>query len=298
MWPSSFPSGEKGIFLSNSDSDGHIKMKTKFHVDDSLKPDSEKKCRIILISSLFPSTTAAAAAAAAKSLQSCLTLCDPIGGSPPGSAVPGILQARTLEWLAISFSNAWKRKVKVKLLSHVWLSVIPWTAAFQAPPPMGFSRQEYWSGVPLPFPPSTTKNPQKSTIRRAKDSTRQVAWVTKMTRKVTCMLMCGGFSPVVINTFHWSEPLLISTPEIRLLLFYILKFHVAFCLKKELWCLEIFGKHYCVRMHLINWDVVWLILQYYIEYNLHKGHGHTSCSFSDDFNMCKHSCIYQLDKEN
>ena len=89
------------------------------------------------------------AAAAAKSLQSCPTLCDPIDGSPPGSPVPGILQARTLEWAAISFSNAWKWKVKVKSLSHVWLSATPWTAAHQAPPSMGFSRQEYWSGVPL-----------------------------------------------------------------------------------------------------------------------------------------------------
>ena len=61
----------------------------------------------------------AAAAAAAKSLQSCPTLCDPIAGSPPGSPIPGILQARTLEWVAISFCNAWKWKVKVKLLSHV-----------------------------------------------------------------------------------------------------------------------------------------------------------------------------------
>ena len=91
-------------------------------------------------------------AAAAKSLQSCPTLCDPIDGSPPGSPVPEILQARTLEWVAISFSNARKRKVKVKLLSHVRLFVTPWTAAYQAPPPMGFSRQEYWSGVPLPSP--------------------------------------------------------------------------------------------------------------------------------------------------
>ena len=89
-------------------------------------------------------------AVAAKSLQSCLTLCDPIDGSPPGSPVPGILQARTLEWVAISFSNAWKWKVKVKSLSHVQLLVTPWTAAYQAPPSMGFSRQEYWSGVPLP----------------------------------------------------------------------------------------------------------------------------------------------------
>ena len=67
-------------------------------------------------------TVKKAAAAAAKSLQSCPTLCDPIDGSPPGSAVPGILQARTLEWVAISFSNAWKWKVKVKSFSHVWLS--------------------------------------------------------------------------------------------------------------------------------------------------------------------------------
>ena len=89
-------------------------------------------------------------AAAAKSLQLCPTLCDPIDGSPPGSPVPGILQARTLEWVAISFSNAWKWKVKVKSVSHVWLLVTPWTAAHQAPPSMGFSRQEYWSGVPLP----------------------------------------------------------------------------------------------------------------------------------------------------
>ena len=92
-----------------------------------------------------------AAAAAAKSLQSCLTLCDPIDGSPPGSPVPGILQARILEWVAISFSNAWKWKVQVKSLGRAWLLATPWTAAYQAPP-MGFSRQEYWSGVPLPSP--------------------------------------------------------------------------------------------------------------------------------------------------
>ena len=90
--------------------------------------------------------------AAAKSLQSCPTLCDPIDGSPPGSPIPGILQARTLEWVAISSSNAWKWKVKVKSLSRVWLLATPWTAAHQALPPMGFSRQEYWSGVPLPSP--------------------------------------------------------------------------------------------------------------------------------------------------
>ena len=87
-----------------------------------------------------------------KSLQSCLTLCDPIDGSPPGSPVPGILQARIQEWVAISFSNAWKWKVKVKSISHLRLSVTPWTVAHQAPPSMGFSRQEYWSSVPLPSP--------------------------------------------------------------------------------------------------------------------------------------------------
>ena len=77
------------------------------------------------------------------------TLCDPIDGSPPGSPVPGILQARTLEWVAISFSNAWKWKVKVKLLSRVRPLATPWTEAYQAPPSMGFSRQEYWSGCHL-----------------------------------------------------------------------------------------------------------------------------------------------------
>ena len=79
-------------------------------------------------------------------------LCDPIEGSPPGFPIPGILQARTLEWVAISFSNAWKWKVKAKLLSCVRLAATPGTAAYQAPPSMGFSRQEYWSGVPLPSP--------------------------------------------------------------------------------------------------------------------------------------------------
>ena len=90
--------------------------------------------------------------AAAKSLQSCPTLCDPIDGSPPGSPVPGILQARILEWVAISLSSAWKWKIKVKSLSRVRLLATPWTAAYQAPPSMGFSRQGYWSGVPLPSP--------------------------------------------------------------------------------------------------------------------------------------------------
>ena len=112
-------------------------------VEDYGKPDSMP---------LEGGSSAAAAAAAAKSLQSCPTLCDPIDGSLPGFAVPGILQARTLEWVAIYFSIVWKWKVKVKSLSHVRLVATPWTAAYQAPPSMGFSRQEYWSGVPLPSP--------------------------------------------------------------------------------------------------------------------------------------------------
>ena len=104
---------------------------------------------ISVILSLWPFV---AATAAAKSLQSCPTLCDPIDGSPPGSSVPRILQARTLEWVPISFSNAWKWKVKAKSLSRVRLLATPWTAAYQAPLSMGFPRQEYWSGVPFPSP--------------------------------------------------------------------------------------------------------------------------------------------------
>ena len=107
-------------------------------------------CRILLSRTEVPKRVTAAA----KSLQSCPILCDPIDGSPPGSPIPGILQARTLEWVAISFSKAWKWKVKVKSLSLVQLLATPWTAAYQAPPSMGFSRQEYWNGVSLPSPDS------------------------------------------------------------------------------------------------------------------------------------------------
>ena len=101
----------------------------------------------------YPSIGFKGSAATAKSLQSCPTLCNPIDGSPPGPPpIPGILQASILKWVAISFSNTWKWKNKVKSLSCVWPSVTPWTAAFQAPPSMRFSRQEYWSGVPSPSP--------------------------------------------------------------------------------------------------------------------------------------------------
>ena len=99
------------------------------------------------------------AAAAAKSCQLCPTLCDPIDDSPSGSTVPGILQAITLEWVAISFSNAWKWKVKGKLLSRDRLFGTPWTAAHQAPPSMGFSRQKphkvFPTVPPPPHPPHT-----------------------------------------------------------------------------------------------------------------------------------------------
>ena len=125
--------------------------------EDTSSPSSClcKKCEIfqswsLKVLSFLVNTWACVTSA--KSLQSCLTLCDPTDGSPPGSPIPGILQARTLEWVAISFSNAWKWKGKVKSLSCVQLLATPWTAAHQAPPFMGFSRQEYWSGVPLPSP--------------------------------------------------------------------------------------------------------------------------------------------------
>ena len=109
----------------------------------------------------------------------CLTLCDPIDGSPPGSPIPGILQARTLEWIAISFSNAWKYKVKVKSLSHIQLLLTPWTAAYQAPPSMGFSRQEHWSGMPLPSPTERLRS-----IKYISLST-EVYNITKMTKMVS-----------------------------------------------------------------------------------------------------------------
>ena len=96
-------------------------------------------------------STTAAAAATAKSLQSCPTLCNPIVGSPLGSSVPGILQVRILEWVAISFSNAWKWKVKVKSLSHVPLLATPWTAAYQSPRPMGFFQERVLEWVAIAF---------------------------------------------------------------------------------------------------------------------------------------------------
>ena len=132
----------------------HVSMPFSQIIPPLPLPQSPKDCSIhhcLLLSKVtLEFCLALQLAAAAKSLQLCPTLCDPIDGNPPGSPVPGILQARTLEWGAIAFSNAWKWKVKVKSLSHV--RPLTWTAAYQAPLSIGFSRQEYWSGVPLPSP--------------------------------------------------------------------------------------------------------------------------------------------------
>ena len=130
----------------------NLLMRNAFQIKEIKSLPHKELRNIQFISSLWT---------AAKSLQSCPTLCDPIDSSPPGSPVPGILQARTLEWVAIFFSNVWKWKVKVKPLSHVRLFETPWTAAYQAPPSMGFFRQEYWSGVPLPSPSLWTSLQQK-----------------------------------------------------------------------------------------------------------------------------------------
>ena len=140
------PQGNDG----NSRENGHLAMctKTENHTPFSL---SLEVC-LQLTNTCPGPVSPTSAAATAKSLQSCPTLCDPMDCSLPGSPVPGILQARSLEWVAISFSNAWKWEVKVKSLSRVWLFATPWTAAYQAPPSMGFSRQQYWSGVPLSSP--------------------------------------------------------------------------------------------------------------------------------------------------
>ena len=140
---------------------------------------------------------------AAKSLQSCPTLCDPMNGSPPGSFVPGILQARTLEWVAISFSNAWKWKGKVKSLCCVRLLATPWTAAYQAPPSMGISEQEYWSGVPLPsleIPIDAVQN-QRITIKyMSLSELRELV----MDREAWCALI-HGVTKSRTQLSNWTE---------------------------------------------------------------------------------------------
>ena len=142
--------------------------------------------------------------AATKSLQSCPTLCDPIDGSPPGSPIPGILQARTLEWVAISFSKAWKWKVKLKSLSHVRLLATLWTAAYQAPPSMGFSRQKYWSGVPLPSPYIYIKPRILMQATWAQNPLKD-DWLSAH-RRVSCMY---NHKEILISPFllisHWKQ---------------------------------------------------------------------------------------------
>ena len=138
-------------------------------------------------------------AAASKLLQSCLTLCDPTDGSPPGSPIPGILQARTLEWVAISSSNAWKWKVKVKSLSRVQLLATPWTAAYQASPSMGFSRQEYWSGVPL----DTFKLHMWLTLYFSFFSWTLLFW-TQAFLMILCMFVAISFSSADYQIF-WRD---------------------------------------------------------------------------------------------
>ena len=165
----------------------------------------------------YPFDVCGVCAAAAKSLQSCPTLCDPIDSSPPGSPVPGILQARTLEWVAISFSNAGKWKVKVKSLSRVRLLATPQTTAYQAPPSMGFSRQEHWSGVPLPSP----------------------AWSVVITHFIPVLVICifSLFSLCLASVcqFYWLHPLFSWFPQrisfsvdLKFFLFFILNF-IYFC---------------------------------------------------------------------
>ena len=128
--------------------------------------------------------------------QSCPTICNPIDSSAPGSPVPGILQARTLEWVAISFSNAWKWRVK---FSHGWLLATPWTVAHQAPLSLGFSRREYWSGVPLPSP--------KGEWEKIKT---YLPYTEPMPRKFICqnlipmMMVFGGGACEVISAWGWS----------------------------------------------------------------------------------------------
>ena len=148
----------------------------------------------------------AVAAAAAKSLQSCPTLCDPIDGSPPGSPVPEILQARTLEWVAISFSNAWKWKVKEKSLSRVRLFTTQWTAAYQAPRSMGFSRQEYWSGVPLL---SLRRGWRRSKTRHGRHESPLISKFDTRTRPtfqtfLTTILQFKGVNPTIFASFSPS----------------------------------------------------------------------------------------------
>ena len=139
---------------------------------------------------------------AAKSLQSRPTLCDPIDASPPGSTILGILQARTLEWVAISFSNAWKWKVKVKSFSQGRVLETPWTAAYQAPLSMGFSRQEYWSGLPLPSPSGPRKHLQTKTAWELEQSFPKIPLKSKIQQNDSSPSI-KLFSELSLSTHPW-----------------------------------------------------------------------------------------------
>ena len=151
-----------------------------------------------------------------KSLQSCPILCDPIDGSPPSSPVPGILQAKTLEWVIISIYNAWKWKVKVKSLSRVQLLATLWTAAYQAPPSMGFARQEYWSGVPLPslaHIPTACQNVEADftlsvelwLLYMADIFWLLTAWRSSFLSSNNSNLFCFSWSGEVVVFLHWVQ---------------------------------------------------------------------------------------------
>ena len=139
-------------------------------------------------------------------------LCHPADSSPPGSPVPGILQARTLEWVAISSSSAWKWKVKVKSLSRVRLLATPWTAAHQDPPSMGFSRQEYWSGVPLPSLITSLRSSLTSLGSFPSRMMKISTWKFQSTPLLifmVCSFMkvahCYQFSPVILVVYMKCE---------------------------------------------------------------------------------------------
>ena len=183
-------------------------------------------------------------AAPAKSLQSCPTLCDPIDGSPPGSPIPGILQARTLEWVAISFSNAWKWKVKVKSLSRVRLLATPWTTSHQAPPSMGFSRQECWSGVPLPSPlnhhylivfSSRTREDEKDNLTTKTFREREKKKTFFSFCKLVIMFPCELIFANVLNKCRVKIN------------------HISLCLKKREFFIIDLSSRTCILLMSIKW---------------------------------------------
>ena len=176
-------------------------------------------------------------AAAAKSLQSCPTLCDPIDGSPPGSPVPGILQARTLEWVAISFSNAGKWKVKVKSLSRVRLSATPWTAAYQAPPPMGFSRQEYWGHRSF----KSGDKFQTTLQQTLQDTTQDQPW------RVSLHFLSLPTPPRTRPTFPYIQQAFLFPANLRFFFFFtILSWHFRAFWRYRQWVMNNFGLRKCI----------------------------------------------------